>query len=111
MLEIKDLQKSFQKDNGIESHVLKGLNLTIEDGEFVTVLGNNGAGKSTLFNLISGTILPNEGTIDLDHEDITFIAGTQAVKIHRPGVSESDEGNRAPSDRCREYGAGLRTTE
>ena len=73
MLEIKDLQKSFQKDNGIESRVLKGLNLIIADGEFVTVLGNNGAGKSTLFNLISGTILANEGTIYLDHEDITFM--------------------------------------
>ncbi|MBC3796951.1 ABC transporter ATP-binding protein [Acetobacterium tundrae] len=73
MLKIKDLHKNFKIDNGADNHILNGLNLTIENGEFVTVLGNNGAGKSTLFNLIGGTILPNEGYIYLDEEDITFM--------------------------------------
>lgn len=73
MLEIKNLYKSFKKDNGSDSHILNGVNITINDGEFVTVLGNNGAGKSTLFNLISGSILANDGYIYMDGQDITFL--------------------------------------
>lgn len=73
MLKISDLRKKFTIDNGVDNHILNGLNLTVDDGEFVTILGNNGAGKSTLFNLISGAILPNEGYIYLDEKDITFM--------------------------------------
>lgn len=73
MLKISDLRKKFTIDNGVDNHILNGLNLTVDDGEFVTILGNNGAGKSTLFNLISGAILPNDGMIYLDEKDITFM--------------------------------------
>jgi putative ABC transport system ATP-binding protein len=73
MLEIKNLKKHFKKEGGIENHILKGLDLKMDKGEFVTVLGNNGAGKSTLFNLISGTMLSNDGSIVLDQIDITFM--------------------------------------
>jgi len=73
MLKITNLKKTFKVDYEKDQAILNGLNLTIENGEFVTVLGNNGAGKSTLFNLISGTILSNDGTIMLDDQDITFM--------------------------------------
>ncbi|AWW27722.1 MULTISPECIES: ABC transporter ATP-binding protein [unclassified Acetobacterium] len=73
MLKIIDLKKKFTIDNGVDNHILNGLNLSVDDSEFVTILGNNGAGKSTLFNLISGAILPNDGTIYLDEKDITFM--------------------------------------
>ncbi|KNZ41876.1 ABC transporter ATP-binding protein [Acetobacterium bakii] len=73
MLRIINLQKKFTVENGADNHILNGLNLTVEDGEFVTILGNNGAGKSTLFNLISGAVLPNDGYIYLDEKDITFM--------------------------------------
>lgn len=49
------------------------LDLLVNTGEFVTVIGSNGAGKSTLFNLIAGSILPDSGRILLDNEDITFL--------------------------------------
>ncbi|AFA47485.1 ABC transporter ATP-binding protein [Acetobacterium woodii] len=73
MLRISNLKKTFKVDNEVDNNILNGLNLTVADGEFVTILGNNGAGKSTLFNLISGTILSNDGTIYLDDKDITFM--------------------------------------
>lgn len=73
MLEIKNLYKQFKKDGGGQNQIINGLNLQVEEGEFVTVLGNNGAGKSTLFNLISGTMLSDQGKIILAGEDLTFM--------------------------------------
>lgn len=51
--------------------VLVDLNLTVEKGEFLMVLGDNGAGKTTLFNTISGAIQPSQGSIFIDSEDVT----------------------------------------
>ena len=51
--------------------VLVDLNLTVEKGEFLMVLGDNGAGKTTLFNTISGAIQPFQGSIFVDYEDVT----------------------------------------
>ena len=73
MLVLSDLHKSFPKADGTAAHVLRGLSLTVDSGEFITVLGNNGAGKSTLFNLIGGALWPNRGKILLNDRDITFL--------------------------------------
>lgn len=73
MLEIRNLHKTFHMDNNPanDKYVLRGLDLTIEDDDFISVIGSNGSGKTTLLNLIAGTILPDEGSIVLDGEDIT----------------------------------------
>ena len=55
MLEIKNVSKTFAKDTVNEHKALNNINLTLNDGEFVTIVGSNGAGKSTLFNMICGT--------------------------------------------------------
>lgn len=73
MLVLSDLHKAFPKADGTAAHVLRGLSLTVNSGEFITVLGNNGAGKSTLFNLIGGALWPNRGKILLNDRDITFL--------------------------------------
>ncbi len=73
MFEIKNLCKHFKKEGGGQNHIINGLNLRVEKGEFITILGNNGAGKSTLFNLISGSILSDRGRISLDEMDLTFM--------------------------------------
>ena len=73
MLEIRSACKCFGKGTVNEHTALNNLNLTLEPGEFVTVLGSNGSGKSTLFNAISGTFLLDSGRILLDGEDITFL--------------------------------------
>lgn len=72
MLEITNAVKIFVPSTPNEMRALNGLNLTLEDGEFVTVIGSNGAGKSTLFNAICGNFWLDEGSIRLDGENITF---------------------------------------
>lgn len=73
MLEIKNLTKIFNKEEGIENQkiALNNVSLTIEDGDFITVIGGNGSGKSTLMNMISGVYEPDEGTIHIDGIDVT----------------------------------------
>ena len=71
MLKVTNLQKTFNPGTVNEKIALKGLNLELNDGEFVTVIGGNGAGKSTLFNAISGVWKPDYGTIEIDGVDVT----------------------------------------
>ena len=71
MLEIKNLTKVFNAGTVNEKVALRNLNLTLEDGDFVTVIGGNGAGKSTALNAIAGTWRPDSGSIVVDGIDIT----------------------------------------
>lgn len=71
MLQILSLRKTFYPGTVNERLAMDDLNLSVQDGEFVTIIGSNGAGKSTLFNLIAGSILPDRGKIVLDGKDIT----------------------------------------
>lgn len=71
MLRIENVYKTFEAGTVIEKKALKGLNLHLREGDFVTVVGSNGAGKSTLFNAISGRFQIDKGEIYLDREDIT----------------------------------------
>jgi branched-chain amino acid transport system ATP-binding protein len=72
-------------------HALKGVSLTVGDGEIVTLLGANGAGKSTTLKTISGLLRPRAGTIRFDGDDLTKRSATQIVKA---GVAQSPEGRR-----------------
>ncbi len=71
MLEVKNVVKIFNAGTINEKVALDNLNLTLNDGDFVTVIGGNGAGKSTLMNIISGAMLPDVGTVSIDGFDIT----------------------------------------
>ncbi len=73
MLKITNACKTFAKGTVNEHMALDHLNLTVEDGEFVTILGSNGAGKTTLFNAVCGNFFLDEGSIELDGRDITFL--------------------------------------
>lgn len=66
MLVIENLWKAFNKDTINEVMVFKGLNLKVNNGDFITVIGSNGAGKSTLLNIISQGIKADGGKIILD---------------------------------------------
>lgn len=72
MLELKGLCKTFLKGTPNEHAALRGIDLTLRDGEFVTVIGSNGAGKSTLFNAVAGTFFCDRGRILLGGENITW---------------------------------------
>lgn len=71
MLKIENLSKTFNANTVNEKKAIQNLNITINDGDFITVIGGNGAGKSTLLNLIAGSIQSDEGKITIDNIDIT----------------------------------------
>lgn len=72
MLRVERLSKTFGKGSTNEKLALSEINLSLQEGEFVTIIGGNGAGKSTVLNCISGVYEIDEGKITLDSEDITF---------------------------------------
>ncbi|OHD14350.1 MAG: ABC transporter ATP-binding protein [Spirochaetes bacterium GWB1_27_13] len=71
MVKIKNITKIFEQGTINENIAIKNIDLTINEGDFITIIGSNGAGKSTLFNLISGNILPTTGKIYVDDKEIT----------------------------------------
>ena len=66
MLEIRNVHKTFNLGTINEKHALNGVDLTLNEGDFVTVIGGNGAGKSTMLNAIAGTWPVDEGSIVID---------------------------------------------
>ena len=80
MLEIKNMNKSFNVGTVNEKKVISELSITVNDGDFITIIGSNGAGKSTLLNLIAGTYAPDSGKMLLDGEDITYKTEIQKAK-------------------------------
>ena len=73
MLKLENICLTFNPGTVNEKKALENLNLHLEKGDFVTILGSNGAGKSTLFNTIAGTYLPDSGRVYLDGRDITAL--------------------------------------
>ena len=71
LIQIRNLYKTFNKGTINENELFKGLDLQINKGDFITVIGSNGAGKSTLLNLISGNLKADSGSIILEDKDIT----------------------------------------
>lgn len=73
MLRIEHISKTFHQGTVNEKKALDDFSLTVQDGDFITIVGSNGAGKSTLFNSIAGNFLVDSGKILLDDMDITYI--------------------------------------
>lgn len=73
MLELKEIYKTFNAGTVNEKRAIDGLNLTLDDGDFVTVIGGNGAGKSTILNLIAGVFPVDGGSITLNGIDMTHL--------------------------------------
>ena len=71
MLDIKNVHKTFNKGTINEKKALNGVNLHLNPGDFVTIIGGNGAGKSTTLNMIAGVYPIDQGTITLDGKDIS----------------------------------------
>ena len=72
MLKMTNLSKTFNPGTVNEKKAIEHLSFRLEDGDFVTIVGSNGAGKSTLFNAIAGVFYADEGSIELDGQDITY---------------------------------------
>ena len=80
MLELKQIYKTFNPGTTNEKRALNGVSLTLDDGDFVTVIGGNGAGKSTLLNAMAGTFPVDGGTISIDGIDVTRLPEHKRAK-------------------------------
>ncbi|MBN1105869.1 MAG: ABC transporter ATP-binding protein [Deltaproteobacteria bacterium] len=79
IVELKHLSKSYRRGNQVLP-VLEGITLSIEDGDFLAMMGPSGSGKSTLLNLIAGLDQPDEGTIVVAGVDITFLSQSELAE-------------------------------
>ncbi|MCH5269952.1 MAG: ABC transporter ATP-binding protein [Lachnospiraceae bacterium] len=80
MLDLIGLKKTFNAGTVNEKTALDGLNLHLQEGDFVTVIGGNGAGKSTMLNAIAGTWFVDEGSIRIDDIDVTRLSEHKRAK-------------------------------
>lgn len=81
MMRLEDIHVVFNEHTPLENVALKKINLTIREGEFVTVIGTNGAGKSTLLNVISGNAEITEGHIFINNEDVTHKSVSDRARL------------------------------
>ena len=71
MLDVREVHKTFNAGTPNEVHSLQGVNLTLDEGGFVVIIGTNGSGKSTLLNSIGGGFFVDRGKISVDGQDVT----------------------------------------
>lgn len=71
MISVRDVHVTFGRGTPLENRALRGLDLNVPEGEFITVIGSNGAGKSTLLNVLSGDARAERGTVEVDGIDVT----------------------------------------
>jgi branched-chain amino acid transport system ATP-binding protein len=86
LLEINDLHTYYNK-----IHALRGVSISVDEGEIVTLIGANGAGKTTTLNTVSGLLIPREGSVRFDGEDMTHVPPHEVVTR---GVVQVPEGRR-----------------
>jgi putative ABC transport system ATP-binding protein len=84
-IEIRDLTKTYRVGE-VEVHALRGVNLNIERGEFVAVIGPSGSGKSTLFHILGGLTPPTSGTVLLDGRDLAHMTDTERTNLRKTTV-------------------------
>lgn len=82
MLKLENITKIFNQDDKVNQKIaLNNVSFSMEEGDFVTVIGGNGSGKSTLMNIISGLYTPEEGKIFIDNIDVTKMKEHQRAKF------------------------------
>ncbi|MBE9114430.1 ABC transporter ATP-binding protein [Lusitaniella coriacea LEGE 07157] len=81
MIELETIYVTFNPGTPLETRALNGVDLTIPDGQFVTVIGSNGAGKSTLLNTISGDIIPDRGKVKIAEQTVTKLPTHKRAKF------------------------------
>ena len=104
MLELKHIHKYYNAGTVNEMCLFNDFNLTIEDHQFVSVVGSNGSGKTSLLNIICGSIPLDDGRIIIGGEDITQNAGIQASAPHWTRLPEPVYGNLPFYDHCGKHG-------
>lgn len=85
MIDIREITKSYGSGES-RFQVLKGLDLTIEDGDFAVILGASGSGKSTFLNIISGLERPDSGNVFYDETDITMLSENKLTEFRKENI-------------------------
>lgn len=80
ILDLQNITTTVNVGTSEEKKILKNINLKVEDGDFITLLGTNGAGKSTLLNVINGTVFPTTGKILLKGRNLTNLSEVKRAK-------------------------------
>jgi putative ABC transport system ATP-binding protein len=85
MIEIRDLKKTYRSGD-VDVHALRGVNLSVANGEFLSVVGPSGSGKSTLFNILGGLTPPTSGTVHIDGRDLLKMTDVQRTELRKKTV-------------------------
>ena len=85
MIEIRDLTKTYRQGD-VDVHALRGVNLSVAKGEFLSVVGPSGSGKSTLFNILGGLTPPTSGTIHIDGRDLLKMSDAERTNLRKRTV-------------------------
>ena len=85
LIEIRDLKKTYRQGD-VDVHALRGVNLTVGDGEFLAIVGHSGSGKSTLFNILGGLTPATSGDIHLGGEDLLAMSDLDRTLLRRGTV-------------------------
>ena len=86
-VEIKNLSHVYSEGSPFEFQALKDIDITIEDGSFVGIIGHTGSGKSTLIQHLNGLLTPTSGTVLVDGEDIFSKKKNELIQLrHRIGL-------------------------
>src|SRR5262249_31462141 len=83
---LKQVKKTYATGASEQTPVLRGIDLSIRSGEFVSIMGPSGSGKSTLLNLISALDTPSSGSIVIDGQDISLLSDDQLTLFRRDKV-------------------------
>jgi putative tryptophan/tyrosine transport system ATP-binding protein len=81
LLQLNQIHKVFNEGTPDEKIALQHINLRLDQGDFVTIIGSNGAGKSTLMNMVSGKLIPDYGEVRIDGTDVTFMKEHVRAKL------------------------------
>jgi len=85
MIEIRDLKKTYHVGD-VDVHALRGVDLSVARGEFVTVIGPSGSGKSTLFHILGGLTPPTSGAIQFDGRDLLSMTEAERTELRKSTV-------------------------
>ncbi len=85
MIQIRDLKKTYHVGE-VDVHALRGVNLSVASGEFLSVVGPSGSGKSTLFHILGGLTPPTSGTVHIDGRNITAMTDAERTNLRRTTV-------------------------
>src|SRR5437870_4420694 len=82
MIEVKNIKKTYMTGD-VETHVLKGITFTVEDGEFIAIMGPSGSGKSTTMHILGALDTPTHGTYHLDKHDVSKMSDDELADIRK----------------------------